>query len=193
MLLLATAVTGCLAGRISGPRSTAARIAALVAGPPLSPEAVWVLERGGPGVADTTVTLSRRQGRRIIMRYPAPDYDVFLLLDIPADSTAALDDSLRIDLRPVPREYSVTIDLAGTLTPATTLSFSYARHFGQPTAALATYPSARTFEEALLVVRHADDGRLIPLGPQRPASDVLRSTLTGPGRYTVVAPRRLPT
>ncbi len=144
-------------------------------------------------MGDTVVTLARQQGRRIIMRYPAPDYDVFLLLDIPADSAATTTDSLRVGLRPTAGEYSVSIDLSDTLPPEATLSFSYARHFDQPADSRTSYPTVRRFEESLLVVRHAEDGRLIPMPPQRPASDVLRSPLIGPGRYSVVVSKRLPT
>lgn len=146
---------------------------------------LWELGHGGDQPADTTHRFAAATGRVIVLRHPAPDHSVFALLTVPAREGA---DSLTVRLTPVRDRYAITI--AGDALPrGTTLTFSYAIHFAPPAGASARYPTALRLERALAIGRLEGDGRVQLLASERPASDVLRAALTGPGTYLVAAPR----
>jgi hypothetical protein len=156
-----------------------------VAGPPVPRTQLWELGHGGDQPADTTHRFAGASGRVIVLRHPAPDNSVFALVTIPAVDRA---DSLTVRLTPVPDQYAITIT-GDALPPGTTLTFSYGIHFAPPDSAATRYPTALRFERALAIGRLEDDGRVQFLASERPASDVLRASLVGPGTYLVAAPR----
>lgn len=161
----------------------------LRSGPPVPLNSTWPLGRSGPAPADTTVIYSRRSGRRILLRQGAPDHSLFLLLDLPADSTAGPNDDMVLILRPVTDQYGVTLTSSTRLPRGASATFSYAMHFVQPPESRSRYPTPTRFDQQLSAVMTTDSLRVKFLETSRPASDLLTFPLTSSGTYFLAAPK----
>ncbi len=144
-------------------------------------------DRTGVSPPDTTVRLSARTGRTIVMRHAPPDNAVFAIVRVPPDSSAS--DSLTLSLRVTPGRYGVTVTGEPRLPTGTLLTFSMAIHFQEPSAVpSAVYPTATRYAAWLGIGQTLADGRLQYLLTSRPGADMLRAGLTGNGEYQVAAP-----
>lgn len=158
--------------------------------PPMPLARVFVLEAAGSQPEDTVATVPRGAGRVIVLRRGAPDFGLFAVLEFPPGSdTTRPSDSARVNLRPAPGLYTLSVDIAGPVADSAVLTFSYGAHFVAPAGARQRYGSDLTFERQLAVGRLGSDGMVTFLPTSRPGSDMVRTRLSGPGRYLVAAPR----
>lgn len=159
--------------------------------PPQSPDRVLLANRSGVSPPDTTVRFAAREGRTVVLRHTPPDNAVFVIVQVPPDTSGT--DSVTIALSPIPGRYGVTVRAEPRLPRGASLSFSYAIHFLPPDE-LPTppYPTPARFADWLAIVRVEDDGAYRFLSSSRPATDVVRAALAQVGEYLVGAPATPP-
>lgn len=159
--------------------------------PPMPADRVLILESAGAQPEDTTVTVPDGARRVVVLRRGAPDYSLFVQLELPRDALrpAAAGVPATVTLRPRPGLYAVDVEVSGELGEGggARISFSYGQHFLAPAGARAGYGSDLSFERALAIGRLEED-RVVFLPTLRPGSDMVSAPLTAPGRYLVAAP-----
>lgn len=156
----------------------------------LPADRLFVLEMWGAPPSDTTVSVTAKTRRTIVMRHGPPDNTVFASLTLPPE---VLPDSsgpgYTVALLPRPGIYGLDIKPTPAFRPGAILRFEYPVHFQAPAAAIAQYSNAARFEMALAIGFLEPDGRYHLLPTTRPAADVLEATIPGPGVFIVAAPR----
>jgi hypothetical protein len=184
--LLLFAAPGC-APRPFGPEGGPTRAERVAALPAQAPERVMLANRAGVSPPDTSVGFAARDGRTIVLRHTPPDNAVFVIVQVPADTSGT--DSVTIGLSPVPGRYGVTVTAEPRLPSGASLAFSYAIHFLAPDELpTSSYPTPARFADWLAVVRVQEDGTYRFLATARPATDLVRAPLERPGEYLVGAP-----
>lgn len=162
---------------------------------PTGPVAARVVPRGetGPvevgGIApnDTTVTLRRGVGRVVILRHGPPDRADFLELELPATVFArAPSETVHVTIKSRPGVYGAELSADADWGPGTALSFKYAIHFFPPADALQRYHTLTEVEARLKVARREPNGDLTLYLSTKPAPDVVRALIPGPGTYVMV-------
>lgn len=149
---------------------------------------IWILESSGAAVGDTTLAFGVAEGRTIMLRHPAPDNAIFVIVQFPAHAdSAGIHDSVRVTIHPDPGHYAFTLTASGKLPAASSATFSYAMHFQTPHDAVVKYASPGRFEQVLAPAQLGPDQKVTLLAGTRPATDMLRFTLSGPGTYAAVA------
>ncbi len=148
---------------------------------------VWILGASGPGIADTTLTFAQATGRTVVLRQPDSLHAIFATLRFPpvADSLRT-GDSTRIALHQEPGEYALTLTASSLVPSGSWIEFCYAIHLQTPPQAVARYPDPGVLEQRLVPALIGSYGRVDIFAADRPAADVLRSALPGPGTFAVV-------
>lgn len=186
MLLLA--VAACHGNRVDVSASPAS--ATIAAAPATTLDRVWLLEASGPPVPDTSVTFAAASGRTIVLRHAPPDNAIFLILDFPPSrDSSASQDSVHVRVQPVAGKYAFALVTPDKLAPATQATFSYAIHFRAPADAAVRYPSAGALEQGLAPAMLGIANKVQFVGGTRPAADVVRFPVAGPGSYALVVSR----
>lgn len=154
---------------------------------------IHVLESWGAPPEDTTVTFPAFEPRVVLLRRGAPDNSVFAELRLPAGSIIppAGRSVTSLTLRHRPGQFGLEIlpEPGARMEGSAELLFSYAVHFVMPEAARARYGTPSAFERELFVARLEPSGAVRFLPSRRPASDVIRATVTELGTFVVAAPR----
>ena len=151
---------------------------------------VWLLEAAGAPVHDTAITFAASAGRTIVMRHAQPDNAIFLILDFPPwTGTARTSDSIHVSVQPVANRYAFALQTSDKLGPRIQATFSYAIHFQEPTGAHAKYPSPGALELALAPAQLAAANKVQFIVGNRPAADVIRFPVAGPGSFALVVAR----
>ena len=185
---LAALVAGCAGGPSSAPPAGAALA-------PTGPVAARVAPRGetGPvevgGIApnDTVVLVRRGVDRVVIMRHGPPDRADFLELELPASVFLhAPGDTVHVTIKSRPGVYGAELSADADWGPGTALSFKYAIHFYPPADALQRYHTLTEVERRLKVARREPNGDLTLYLSTKPAPDVVRALIPGPGTYVMV-------
>lgn len=144
------------------------------------------LEVAGAQPSDTSVTAQAGVPRTVVLRHGFPDNAVFA--EIRFDSLAFSGGSdVTITVRPLPGLYGVTIETSQPFASAV-LTFHYAVHFLAPAEARVTHGSNIAFERTLAIGR-LEAEQVAFMTSHRPATDLLRATISRPGTYLVGAPR----
>lgn len=159
----------------------------LPAMPPQPLDQVLILEQAGISPSDTVVTFDAAAGRRVLLRHAPPDNAIFAIVDIPPDSGAT--DAITLTLSPVPGRYGLVIAATPRLPPRGSATFSYAIHFLAPSLDGTRYAGEVAYSQWLGIGRMTAPDRLTFLPFSRPATDMVRASLTEPGEYLVAAPR----
>ena len=145
------------------------------------------VEVGGIAPNDTVVVLRRGEARVVVLRHGPPDRADFAELFLPASVFArAPQDSVRVTIRPRPGVYGVELAADADWGPGTEIAFKYAVHFYPPTEALRRYRTLTEVDRRLTVARRERNGDLTLYLSSRPAPDVLRAFIPGPGTYVMV-------
>lgn len=172
------------------PGGAPAPIRALPEGTVLPQDRVWLLELAGVAPADTTVRFDAATGRTILLRHGAPDNAIFVIVAIPPGAvTPASGTSAEVTLQPMTGQFGLVLGSPDRFNAGVRVTFSYAIHFQEPSDAMLKYPSPVRFEQALAPARLLPDGNLSFLAADRPAADMLRFTITGPGSYLLGVPK----
>lgn len=188
-VILVSAVAGCAGGPSSAAPGSNAPAA------PTGPVAARVAPRGetGPvevgGIApnDTIVALRRGADRVVILRHGPPDRADFLELELPASVFAkAPNEIVHVTITTRPGVYGAELSADADWGPGTALSFKYAIHFYPPADALQRYHTLTEVERRLTVARREPNGDLTLYLSTRPAPDVVRALIPGPGTYVMV-------
>lgn len=182
------ALAACGGGRAAAPPG--APVPTVGNGGPQPVASVWILERFGPSPMDTTVRFHPSTGRTVVLRHPRPDLSIFAIVTFPPGSMRARQgDSVTVQLQPMPGRYGLTVATADSFATTAVGTFSYAVHFAAPDGAQPRYPTATRFESAMGAARLVDSTTLRFLPGERPAGDMLRFAISGPGTYLLAAPR----
>ncbi|MBK9548252.1 MAG: hypothetical protein IPO52_03845 [Gemmatimonadetes bacterium] len=185
MLLAVAACGGARAARPVG-----APLPTVGSGGPQALSSVWPLDRLGPSPMDTTVRFMALVGRTVVLRHPRPDLSIFAIVTFPPGSMRARQgDSVTVQIQPTPGRYGFTLTSSDSMATAAVGTFSYAVHFAAPEGALARYPTATRFEAAMGAAVLVDSATARFLPSDRPAGDMLRFAILGPGTYLLAAPR----
>jgi hypothetical protein len=185
-MLISLAAAGC-GGRKPAP---AAPDAGLTAPRVLDLTRTIVLETSGPPPSDTSVTFRAGDERSIVLRHGPPENILFATLSFGPNAFADSGQTVRVDVHPRPGVYGLEFSTSLALrSRGATLEFAYARFFSAPARAGQVYGSDVAYERALAVGHLLPDKRLELLPSSRPAADVLRAGLPGPGVYFVAAPQ----
>ncbi len=149
-----------------------------------------MLESWGTPPADTALTVIARSDRSVILRHAPPDNAVFAELRFPAGAFAVQPGTpVRVEVRPRPGVYGLTLATDVPVGEGATITFSYPMHFLAPAEARRRFGGDFAYERALQIGRLTDD-RVSLLPSTRPASDYLRAPLPAAGTYVVgAAPR----
>jgi len=159
-------------------------------GPPMPVDRVWILEQAGPSPTDTTVTFSAALGRTVIVRHGPPDDAVYVVIEFPpATVVPRTGDSARVVVAPLPGRFGLALRTNDSLGVGVRMTFSYATHFQAPSDAIQRYPTATRFEQSMGAARMSDDGQVQFVNTTRPAADMIRFLVPGPGTYVLAAPR----
>ena len=149
--------------------------------------AVVELEVAGVQPSDTFVTTPAGLPRTVVVRHGFPDNAVFAEVRFDSAAFGSVGSDVTITIDPLPGLYGVTIETSRAFTTAE-LTFHYAVHFLAPAEARAKHGSNIAFERTLAIGR-VEGTQVTFLTSHRPATDLLRATITGPGTYLVGAPR----
>lgn len=182
-LCLALAACGGRAG--TGAKGVAPTVTRVI---PLS--SAIVLETAGPPPSDTTVTFPAGAPRVVVLRHGPPENVVFAELSFaPTAFTADSGFPVRIDIRPRPGVYGLTLTTSVPFRGGASLVFKYPRYFSAPARARAVYGRDALYERALSVGEVLAAGQSLALLPTtRPAADNLQAPIRSPGTYLVAAP-----
>ncbi len=154
---------------------------------------VFILEAAGAMPDDTSLSVASGQRRVVVLRRSAPDFGLFATLEFGDSSLRSPrgSDSARVMIHPLPGEYAIDLEVAGTIGNGASVVFSYGSHFVAPAGARQRYGSDLHFERELRVGRLEDGNQVRLLPTWRPGTDMVGAELVGPGpgRYLVVAPR----
>ena len=163
---------------------------AIAIAPATTLDKIWLLESSGAAVADTSITFAAAAGRTVVLRHARPDNAIFLILDFPpsTDSTMVRD-SIHLRVEPMAGKYGFTISTPDKLGARVQATFSYAIHFRSPPEANQKYATAGAVEQALAPAQLAAANKVQFIGGMRPAADVIRFSISGPGSYALVVPR----
>ena len=161
--------------------------------PPLPLAQVYILESLGAEPTDTVVTFLAAEPRVVVIRREAPDNSLFSQVSFPAGALVPPSgDSVTIRLTTRPGLYGIDISTDSRVAAGAQMTFSYGIHFVSPAGAREAYGSDIRFEQFLGIGRLDGDSTLVFLDSWRSASDLLTTTIPGPGRYLVAAPRNPP-
>lgn len=149
-----------------------------------------MLESSGATVPDTAVTFAVATGRTIVLRHARPDDAIFLVLQFPASKDSLrTHDSVHVTIHPTPGKYAFTLATPDKIGSGGQATFSYAIHFRTPGDAVAKYPSLGRFEAQLVPGAIGADNKVEFLVGARPAADMIRFALAGPGTYGLMVTR----
>ena len=161
--------------------------------PPLPLAQVYILESLGAEPTDTVVTFLASEPRVVVIRREAPDNSLFSQVSFPAGALVPPSgDSVTVRLTSRPGLYGIDLSTDSRVAAGAQMTFSYAIHFVSPAGAREVYGSDFRFEQFLGIGRLDGDSTLVFLDSWRSASDLLTTTIPGPGRYLVAAPRTPP-
>lgn len=163
------------------------RARALREGPPLPLDQVLVLQMAGVGPTDTTVTFAAAAGRTVVMRHLPPDNAVFAIIQVPPDSGANGQVTLRA--HPLPGRIGVHLEATPRWPKGTRITFSYAIHFLAPEGINEHYLGTSFYASALGIGQLLDNGKFDFIPTTHPAADMLNAAIAAPGDYLVAAPR----
>lgn len=149
--------------------------------------AVAELEVAGVQPSDTSVTTPAGLPRTVVVRHGFPDNAVFAEVRFDSAAFGGRGADVTITIDPLPGLYGVTIESSRPFTSAE-LTFHYAVHFLAPAEARNKHGSNIAFERTLAIGKLEGD-QVTFLTSHRPATDLLRATIAGPGTYIVGAPR----
>lgn len=145
------------------------------------------VEVGGIAPDDTSFALKRGEDRVVILRHGLPDRAEFLEIDLPASVfQKAPTDSVHLAIRTRPGVYGADLSADADWGPGAALSFKYAIHFYPPADALTRYHTLTEVDKRLTVARRESNGDLTLYLSTRPAPDVVRALIPGPGTYVMV-------
>jgi hypothetical protein len=161
--------------------------------PPLPLAQVFILESMGAEATDTVVNFLASEPRTVVIRREAPDNSLFTQVSFPAGALVPPSgDSVSVRITTRPGLYGIDITTESKVAAGAQMTFSYAIHFVSPAGARQAYGSDIRFEQFLGIGRLDGDSTLVFLDSWRSASDLLTTTIPGPGRYLVAAPRNPP-
>jgi hypothetical protein len=145
------------------------------------------VEVGGIAPDDSTLKLRRGESRVVILRHGPPDRAEFLELELPATVFAdATREEIELTIRTVPGVYGAELIADVPWGPGATLAFKYAVHFYPPAESLRRYRTLTEIDRRLVIARREQNGDLALYYSTRPAPDVVRAMIPGPGTYVMV-------
>ncbi len=161
--------------------------------PPTAPttlDRIAVINATGTVVRDTAITFAAADGRTIVLRHPAPDEAIFLIVHVPpaADSLHSRD-SLHLTIHAAPSLYEFTVASPDRFPTGTTATFSYAIHFKTPPDIATKYPSPGRLDLIVAPAELMPGSKVVFVAATRPAADMMRFPLAHPGSYALAVMR----